>query len=103
MIGHRPVTVEPATTDVSVPRRRSVPFGTPGRSGCGPDGSLVRREGSESPAPGDPLAPLGFPALAGDLARLESALKTSVEVADTFLTDVATHLIGAGGKRLRPV
>jgi heptaprenyl diphosphate synthase len=51
----------------------------------------------------DPLAPLGFPALAGDLARLESALKASVEVADPFLTDVATHLIGAGGKRLRPV
>jgi len=51
----------------------------------------------------DALAPLGFPALAGDLARLESALKASVEVADPFLTDVATHLIGAGGKRLRPV
>jgi heptaprenyl diphosphate synthase len=51
----------------------------------------------------DPLAPLGFPALAGDLARLEAALKASVEVEDPFLTDVATHLIGAGGKRLRPV
>jgi heptaprenyl diphosphate synthase len=51
----------------------------------------------------DPLAPLGFPALAGDLARVESALKASVEAADPFLTDVATHLIGAGGKRLRPV
>ena len=51
----------------------------------------------------DALAPLGFPALEGDLARLESALKASVEVADPFLTDVATHLIGAGGKRLRPV
>jgi heptaprenyl diphosphate synthase len=51
----------------------------------------------------DALAPLGFPALTGDLARLESALKASVEVADPFLTDVATHLIGAGGKRLRPV
>jgi heptaprenyl diphosphate synthase len=51
----------------------------------------------------EPLAPLGFPALAGDLTRLESALKTSVEAADPFLTDVATHLIGAGGKRLRPV
>ncbi|HLF99585.1 MAG TPA: polyprenyl synthetase family protein [Acidimicrobiia bacterium] len=38
-----------------------------------------------------------------DLARVEAALKESVATEDPFLTDVATHLIGAGGKRLRPV
>ncbi|HVM40065.1 MAG TPA: polyprenyl synthetase family protein [Acidimicrobiia bacterium] len=41
--------------------------------------------------------------LADDLARVEAALKQSVETDDPFLTDVATHLIGAGGKRLRPI
>jgi heptaprenyl diphosphate synthase len=41
--------------------------------------------------------------LAGDLARVEAALKASVETDDPFLTDVATHLIGAGGKRIRPI
>ncbi len=51
----------------------------------------------------DSLAPLGFTALRDDLSRLEAALKSSVEVSDPFLTDVATHLIAAGGKRLRPV
>src|SRR3989442_11018903 len=49
------------------------------------------------------LAALGIPTLAGDLSRVESALRASVETDDPFLTDVATHLIGAGGKRLRPV
>ena len=40
----------PAATDVSVPWRRSVPFGAAGsgrRGPRGPNGSLVRREGSE--------------------------------------------------------
>jgi heptaprenyl diphosphate synthase len=46
---------------------------------------------------------LALPTLAGDLARVESALKASVASDDPFLTDVATHLIGAGGKRLRPL
>lgn len=48
-------------------------------------------------------ASLGLPTLAGDLSRVESALKASVETDDPFLTDIATHLIGAGGKRLRPL
>jgi heptaprenyl diphosphate synthase len=46
---------------------------------------------------------VALPTLAGDLGRVESALKASVETDDPFLTDVATHLIGAGGKRLRPL
>jgi len=36
-------------------------------------------------------------------SRVEASLKDAVATDDPFLTDVATHLIGAGGKRLRPV
>jgi heptaprenyl diphosphate synthase len=45
---------------------------------------------------------LGIASLTSDLGRVEAGLKTSVQTEDPFLTDVATHLIGAGGKRLRP-
>jgi heptaprenyl diphosphate synthase len=46
---------------------------------------------------------LGVPSLAADLGRVEDALRTSVQTDDPFLTDVAAHLIGAGGKRIRPM
>ncbi|MBV8235630.1 MAG: polyprenyl synthetase family protein [Acidimicrobiia bacterium] len=45
---------------------------------------------------------LDLPPLAGDLVRVEDALRRSVETADPFLSEVAGHLIAAGGKRLRP-
>lgn len=45
---------------------------------------------------------LGIPALEGDIERVEVALKESVRTDDPFLTEVASHLINAGGKRLRP-
>jgi heptaprenyl diphosphate synthase len=45
---------------------------------------------------------LDLPPLAADLVRVEDALRRSVETADSFLTEVAGHLIAAGGKRLRP-
>jgi heptaprenyl diphosphate synthase len=45
---------------------------------------------------------LNLPRLKDDLAALESALQESVASDDPFLTQVAGHLIGAGGKRLRP-
>ena len=48
----------------------------------------------------DPL--LDLPSLSGDLGRVEQALRRSVETDDPFLTGVASHLIAAGGKRLRP-
>jgi heptaprenyl diphosphate synthase len=38
-----------------------------------------------------------------DLGRVESALRSSVETTDEQLTEIASHLIVAGGKRLRPV
>ncbi|MGH9277717.1 MAG: polyprenyl synthetase family protein [Acidimicrobiales bacterium] len=45
---------------------------------------------------------LRLPTLEGDLARVEAALRETVDAGDPFLTAVATHLIPAGGKRLRP-
>src|SRR3954454_4552676 len=45
---------------------------------------------------------LDLPPLADDLVRVEDALRRSVGTADPFLTEVAGHLIAAGGKRLRP-
>ncbi|MGH9290590.1 MAG: polyprenyl synthetase family protein [Acidimicrobiales bacterium] len=45
-------------------------------------------------------APPGF--LVDGLARVESALVSSVVTHDPFLTEVASHLIKAGGKRVRP-
>jgi len=35
--------------------------------------------------------------------RIEDALRGSVRTEDDYLTEIATHLITAGGKRLRPV
>jgi heptaprenyl diphosphate synthase len=46
---------------------------------------------------------LGLPLLQDDLQRLEPLLTSSVVTGDTFLDDVTTHLIAAGGKRLRPM
>jgi heptaprenyl diphosphate synthase len=45
---------------------------------------------------------LSLPGLQHDLARVEEALRGSVASSDPFLTEVAGHLIAAGGKRLRP-
>jgi len=45
---------------------------------------------------------LQLPVLQGDLGRVEVELTASVEAPDSFLTEVASHLIRAGGKRVRP-
>ncbi len=45
---------------------------------------------------------LGLPALEEQLERLEPLLTESVVTGDGFLDEVTTHLIAAGGKRLRP-
>ncbi len=45
---------------------------------------------------------LSLPSLERDLARLEPLLRDSVSSGDIFLDEVVTHLIDAGGKRLRP-
>ncbi|MFZ9518731.1 MAG: polyprenyl synthetase family protein, partial [Ilumatobacteraceae bacterium] len=46
---------------------------------------------------------LELPLMIGDRERVESALRHSVQTADAYLTEIASHLIVAGGKRLRPV
>ncbi|MFZ4720885.1 MAG: polyprenyl synthetase family protein [Ilumatobacteraceae bacterium] len=51
-----------------------------------------------------PTAPLfALPTHAADLHRIEDALKASVQTPDPYLNEIASHLIVAGGKRLRPV
>lgn len=48
------------------------------------------------------LEQLPLPSLEGDLLLVEAALAAAVTVPDPFLSEVAGHLVGAGGKRLRP-
>ena len=49
-------------------------------------------------------APLfALPSHAADLARIEAALNESVHTPDPYLNEIASHLIVAGGKRLRPI
>ncbi|HEX9683857.1 MAG TPA: polyprenyl synthetase family protein [Acidimicrobiales bacterium] len=49
-----------------------------------------------------PAPLLALPGIEGSLERVEKALAASVISDDPFLTEVAGHLIGAGGKRVRP-
>jgi heptaprenyl diphosphate synthase len=51
-------------------------------------------------APGNPL--LELPTVHADLERVEVALRGAVRTEDPFLTEIASHLITAGGKRGRP-
>ncbi|MEO5898991.1 MAG: polyprenyl synthetase family protein [Ilumatobacteraceae bacterium] len=46
---------------------------------------------------------LDFTGAVGDGARIETALVASVHASDPYLDEIASHLIVAGGKRLRPV
>ena len=49
------------------------------------------------------LSPLqNRPGSEADLARVETALRAAAVTGDEFLTEVTSHLIPAGGKRLRP-
>jgi len=51
-----------------------------------------------------PVSPLSRLATAdGDRRRIDSALHESVVASDPYLNEIASHLIVAGGKRLRPV
>jgi len=45
---------------------------------------------------------LELPRLEEELSRVENRLRSSVSSEDPFLTEVARHLVDAGGKRLRP-
>ena len=46
---------------------------------------------------------LRLPGLGEGLDRVETALSRAVTIEDEFLSGVAGHLIGAGGKRIRPL
>jgi geranylgeranyl pyrophosphate synthase len=46
---------------------------------------------------------LGLNLVESDVKRLESLLAQSVIFGDEYLDSVTTHLIYAGGKRLRPL
>ena len=46
---------------------------------------------------------LDLPSLGADLEEVDAALRRSVGSDDPFLGEVASHLIVAGGKRIRPV
>lgn len=50
------------------------------------------------------LSPLlRLPTSEADLARVEAALREAVQAPDPYLTELASHLLVAGGKRLRPM
>ncbi len=49
------------------------------------------------------LEHLSLPRLDQHLESVEAALRVAVSSEDTFLAEVAGHLIAAGGKRIRPV
>ncbi len=51
----------------------------------------------------NPHEQLGLASVDSDLARLEAVLEESVLFGDEYLDSVTTHLIRAGGKRLRPM
>jgi heptaprenyl diphosphate synthase len=51
----------------------------------------------------NPAEALDLPRLQESLQRLEPLLTTAVVTGDAFLDEVTTHLIAAGGKRLRPL
>jgi heptaprenyl diphosphate synthase len=44
-----------------------------------------------------------MPGMDADRARIERAMRAAVVTSDPYLTEIASHLIVAGGKRLRPV
>ena len=67
------------------------------RRGWGDSGRRAYRHGV---AVTSPL--LQLPVLQADLEQVETELFASVQADDAFLTEVATHLIKAGGKRVRP-
>ncbi|HXZ83039.1 MAG TPA: polyprenyl synthetase family protein [Acidimicrobiales bacterium] len=46
--------------------------------------------------------PFALPVAASDLVRLEETLRAIVLSGEPFVDEIATHLIEAGGKRLRP-
>lgn len=74
----------------------SVPPVTVPRSGYRPPTVVAYRRS----VAGNPLTRL--PGMAENLRRVEARLAEAVVADDVFLTEVASHLVKAGGKRVRP-
>ena len=51
----------------------------------------------------NPLETLGLPTVSADMARFEPLLADSVRIGEDYLDSLTTHLILAGGKRIRPL
>ena len=66
-----------------------------------PSLSSVVVENVTSNAQTSPL--LALPTSEADRERIEVAMREAVVTSDSYLTEIASHLIVAGGKRLRPV
>jgi len=66
-----------------------------------PSLSVVSLENVTSNAQTSPL--LALSTSGGDRSRVEAAMHSAVVTSDEYLTEIASHLIVAGGKRLRPV
>ena len=77
----------------------SVSFVRP-RSGA-PSLSDVSQEEVLAPNGMSPL--LNLPSMDADRERIEEAMHAAVVTPDVYLNEIASHLIVAGGKRLRPV
>lgn len=59
---------------------------------------------SRRPGPDAELSPLlALPTAAADRDRIERAIHEAVQTPDPYLTEIASHLVVAGGKRLRPM
>ncbi len=95
----------------SVPVARDAPLARSGDRVPG-KGSFRREPTAPYPQRVDPITPsatgvspnslLNLPGMVDALTRTEAELRTVVESGDPFLTEVARHLIDAGGKRVRP-
>jgi len=78
-------------------RRRSFVRPSPGA----PSLSDVSQEEVLAPNGMSPL--LTLPSMGADRERIEDAMHAAVVTPDDYLNEIASHLIVAGGKRLRPV
>jgi heptaprenyl diphosphate synthase len=90
-----------AFTALRLTARRG-PSGDPIPAGAQPAQSLLRCRPAGPEAVANIAELVNLPWLEDDLPRLEQALRAAVASEDPFLAEVAAHLIGAGGKRLRP-
>jgi len=85
--------------DPGIEMMRSGSFVRP-RSGA-PSLSDVSQEEVLAPNGMSPL--LNLPSMDADRERIEAAMHAAVVTPDAYLNEIASHLIVAGGKRLRPV